>query len=76
MANIEGAEDFFKIYSEVPIDERKLVVVVLNSEPISWNLAYQEIKNNTDRGKKILKILKKLEIIWLKKMTIKRLKKK
>ena len=63
MANIEGAEDFFKIYSEVPIDERKLVVVVLNSEPISWNLAYQEIKNNTDRGKKILKILKKLEII-------------
>ena len=63
MKNIEGAEDFFKVYSEVPIDARKLVVVVLDREPVSWNLAYQEIKNNTDRGEKILKILKDLEII-------------
>lgn len=63
MESIEGAEDFFRVYSEVPLDERKLVVIVLEREPISWNLAYQEIKNNTERGKKILKILKDLEII-------------
>lgn len=63
MANLEGAENFFKVYSNVPIDERKHVVVVLDNQPVSWNLAYQEIKNNTDRGKKILKILKILEII-------------
>jgi len=63
MESIEGAEDFFKVYSEVPLDERKLVVIVLKGEPISWSLAYQEIKNNTNRGEKILKILKELEII-------------
>lgn len=63
MENIVGAEDFFKVYSEVPLDERKLVVIVLEKEPISWSLAYKEIKNNTERGKKILKILKDLEII-------------
>ena len=63
MENIEGAEDFFKVYSELPIDERKMVVAVIDEEPISWSLAYQEIRNNTERGKKILKILKKLRII-------------
>lgn len=60
---MENTEDFFKVYSEVPIDERKMVVVVIDNEPISWNLAYQEIKNNTERGKRILSILKKLEVI-------------
>jgi len=60
---MENAEDFFKVYSGVPIDERKMVVVVINDEPISWNLAYQEIKNNTERGKKIIAVLKKLEVI-------------
>ncbi|MBS3079517.1 hypothetical protein J4218_05330 [Candidatus Pacearchaeota archaeon] len=63
MEIIERAEDFFKVYSDVPIDERRLVVVVLDEEPISWNIAYHEIKNNTDRGRKILKILQELKII-------------
>lgn len=56
-------DKFFKIYSQVPIDERKSVVVVIDGEPISWNLAYQEIKNDTKRGKKILKMLQELDII-------------
>lgn len=60
---MEGAEDFFKVYAGLPIDERDNVVVVINKEPISWNLAYQEIKNNTKNGEKILKILKELEVI-------------
>ena len=63
MKALEGSERFFMVYSEVPIDERKSVVVVIDNEPISWNIAYQEIKNNTERGEKILNILKKLEII-------------
>ena len=63
MKALERSEDFFKVYSEVPLDERKLVIVVIDKEPISWNLAYQEIKNNTKRGEKILKILKELKII-------------
>lgn len=60
---LKGKEDFFKIYSNIPIQERKNVVVVVNNQPISWALAFQEIKNETELGEKILKILKELEII-------------
>lgn len=56
-------EDFFKIYSNIPIEERNNVIVVIKEKPISWNLAYQEIKNKTELGQKILKILKSLDII-------------
>ena len=61
--NMEGQEEFFKIYSSLPMEERDKVVVVIEREPVSWNLAYQEIKNNTKNGQKILKMLKALEII-------------
>ena len=61
MTNIK--EEFFKIYSSLPIEERNKAVVVINNEPISWNLAYKEIKNDTERGQVILKTLKALDII-------------
>ena len=60
---MEGTEDFFRVYAGLPIEERNNVVAVLDNEPISWNLAFKEIKNNTSNGGKILKILKTLEII-------------
>lgn len=60
---MEGAEDFFKVYAGIPIEERTNVVAVLDKEPISWSLAFIEIKNGTPNGEKILKILKTLEII-------------
>jgi len=60
---MEKAEDFFKVYSGVPLEERNNVIAVINKNPINWNLAYQEIKNKTENGKEILKILKELEII-------------
>ncbi len=60
---MEKTEDFFKVYAGVPLEERSNVVVVIDKKPLSWNLAYQEIKNKTENGKKILKILQELEII-------------
>lgn len=60
---MEKEEEFFKVYSNIPIDERNNVVVVVEKQPISWYLAYQEVKNKTKLGYKILKILKDLEII-------------
>jgi len=60
---MEGDEAFFKVYSNVPLEERKNVVAVLDDEPISWVTAYREIKNKTKKGEKILKILLELEII-------------
>jgi len=56
-------EDFFTIYANLPIEEREKVVVVIDNQPISWNVAYYEIKNDTNRGYKILNALKDLDII-------------
>ena len=64
---MDNNESFFKVYSNLPIEEREKVVLVLKNEPISWNIVYQNIKNKTKLGEKILKILKELEIIWMKK---------
>ncbi len=60
---LKDAELFFKVYSGLPLEERKTPVVVLDSQPINWNLAYEEISNETKLGKKILNLLKELEII-------------
>jgi len=60
---MEKKEEFFKVYSSLPLEEREKVVIVIKNEPISWNLAYQEIKNETGRGHKILKTLKELGIL-------------
>jgi len=60
---MEGAENFFKVYAGLPMEERNNVVAVLDNEPINWNLAFDEIKNETSNGTEILKILKTLEII-------------
>ncbi len=60
---MEMKEEFFKIYANLPIEERNNVVVVINKQPISWNIAYLEIKNNTKLGQQILKTLKELGIL-------------
>lgn len=55
---------FMKVYSNLPINLRKEVIIVLKDEgPISWDVAHQEIKNNTKLGRKILEKLVELEII-------------
>lgn len=56
-------EEFFKIYANLPIEERNNVVVVINKQPISWNIAYLEIKSNTKIGQKVLKTLQELKIL-------------
>ena len=60
---MEEDEDFFKVYSQVPLNERSLTVAVIDNEPISWKIAREEIQNRTERAKKILKILRDLGII-------------
>ncbi len=56
-------ERFLKIYSNIPLGLRKEIILVIDGEPITWNVAYIEVKNDTEKGKKILKKLKELEII-------------
>lgn len=56
-------EKFLRIYSDLPIKTREEVIVVVNDDPISWNVAYREIKNRTALGTEILKKLKKMDIL-------------
>ncbi len=46
-------EKFLKVYASLPITERNNIVVLIDDQPISWLMAYREIKNNTELGKKI-----------------------
>ncbi len=55
-------EEFLKIYANIPINLRKEILLVLkDKEPITWNVAYLEINQDTQLGKEILK---KLDLIW------------
>jgi len=56
-------ERFMKIYVNLPLPERDSVVIVIDDEPISWSVAYKEIKEKTELGKKIGKKLIELKII-------------
>lgn len=55
---------FLKVYSNLPINLRDDIVLVLGEKgPITWNVAYIEINNNTKLGKEIFKKLAKLKFI-------------
>ena len=54
---------FMRVYSNLPLKLRGEIVAVIDEEPITWNVAYQEIGHGTEKGRKILEILIKLKII-------------
>ena len=56
-------ENFIKIYSNLPLNLRREIILVIDEKPITWNVAYLEIRNDTGLGKKILKKLEDLKII-------------
>ena len=68
MADKEGGEfdsvaSFIRLYNNLPLEERKRVVLVFESQPISWEVARGEIINKTQRGSEILKKLIELKIV-------------
>jgi hypothetical protein len=56
-------ERFFRVYPNVPLQERNLTCVVIDDEPISWHLARLYIEGNTELGDRILTKLSELDII-------------
>lgn len=54
---------FIRVYSNLPLKVREEIIVVVAGEPITWNIAYQEISHDTQKGKDIFKKLVQLEII-------------
>lgn len=60
-------ESFMKTYSNLPLNVREEIILVIQLEnkdtPITWDVAYIEIKGKTKLGTEILKRLEKLKII-------------
>lgn len=56
-------EKFFKVYANLPLNLRDEIVLVIDDEPITWKIAYLEIKENTKLGERILEKLEALEFI-------------
>ena len=59
----EERERFLKTYSDLPIKTREEVIVVVYGEPITWNVAYKEVKNGTELGKEIIRKLKRIGVL-------------
>lgn len=56
-------ENFLKIYADLPLGIRKEIILTLDDQPITWNVAFTEINANTALSKIILDKLEKLGII-------------
>lgn len=56
-------EKFIKIYAGLPLGVRKEIILILDDKPITWDVAFIEVNNNTKMSKIILKKLEKLDII-------------
>jgi len=54
---------FLSIYPNLPIPERSQVIVIIDDEPYSWNVVYNEVKANTELGKAMLEKMNKMELI-------------
>jgi hypothetical protein len=56
-------ENFLKVYANIPLNLRDDIILVYDQKPITWNVAYFEIKTNSENGVKILSELKELKLI-------------
>ncbi len=55
---------FYRVYANLPINLREEIILVLPQKgPVTWNVAFLEVENDTELGKEILKKLNELKII-------------
>ena len=60
---MRGKERFLKVYSNLPIDIRREIILVIEDQPITWSVAYDEIMKETELGREIIKKLIEMELI-------------
>lgn len=56
-------EKFLKVYANLPLGIREEIILVLEEKPITWNVAYLEVNNDTKLAEIILEKLEELKII-------------
>lgn len=61
---IDARERFLRAYSNLPLNSRREIIIVLDEEgPVTWEAAYLEVKNDSEKAKEILEKLEKLNLI-------------
>jgi len=65
--NEQNREKFLRAYANLPLNTRQEIILVLQEketkQPITWEIAYFEVKNNTERSSQILEKLEELNLI-------------
>jgi len=54
---------FITSYANLPVASRQEIIAVVDEGPITWQAAYFEVSNDTERGREILTYMEKLELI-------------
>lgn len=60
---MEKREKFLKIYANLTLPIRDEIILSLEEKPLTWNVAYIEIVNDTPLSREILERLEKIGII-------------
>lgn len=62
--SMDKREKFMKMFANIP-DKLRMeeVIAVVDDKPFTWNNAMIEIKNTTENGKKIIKMLEKVGVL-------------
>lgn len=54
---------FLQIYANLPLNQRNEIVIVVDSEPLTWHAVNIEVQNDTSKSIEILHKLVNLGII-------------
>lgn len=54
---------FQQIYANLPLNQRKEIVVVLDDEPLTWNAIKIEVDSPSEKSEQILEQLVRLKIL-------------
>ena len=54
---------FLKLIANVPFPLREEIIAVADNQPVSWNVAFGEIKQDTGKAQEILKHLKQIGLL-------------
>lgn len=62
-SNLTYYEKFIRVYNGLPLNERKMPIIVIDDEAFNWSRCYSEISGRTKLGKIIGEKLIKLNLI-------------
>lgn len=61
---VDLKENFLRVYANIPMSMRNDIILTLDKgRTVSWDVAFFEVKQNTEHSKEILEGLKKLDLI-------------